>query len=70
MPFDKVTGRAARSRLQGLHRARFWRSVGFANLVRARERKHQLAVERNERRRLEEFSQFAHREITFTDLES
>jgi hypothetical protein len=36
MPFDSRTALAARNRLGGLHRAAFWRELGFPNLVRAR----------------------------------
>ena len=36
MPFTSVTGRSARARLQGLHRAAFWRVQGFPNLALAR----------------------------------
>jgi hypothetical protein len=31
-----LSPRQLRARLQGLHRAAFWRAQGFANLVRAR----------------------------------
>jgi hypothetical protein len=36
MPFNSRTALAARNRLGGLHRAAFWRALGFPNLVRAR----------------------------------
>ena len=40
----------ARNRLGGLHRAAFWRSLGFSNLVRARAAK---AKKREQRLKLE-----------------
>jgi len=43
----------ARNRLGGLHRAAFWRSLGFPNLVRARDAK----AEKRRQRRLEEWKQ-------------
>jgi hypothetical protein len=44
------TALAARNRLGGLHRAAFWRSLGFPNLVRARAAK---AKKREQRLKLE-----------------
>lgn len=36
MPFNSETGRIARCKLIGMHRAAFWRRLGFPNLVLAR----------------------------------
>jgi hypothetical protein len=49
LPFASETGRAARSRLNGRKRAKFWRSQGFPNLVRARAAKARYRLERLKR---------------------
>jgi hypothetical protein len=36
MPFTSVTGRKARARLQGLHRAAYWKKLGYINCTLAR----------------------------------
>jgi hypothetical protein len=50
MPFNSRTALAVRNRLGGLHRAAFWRELGFPNLVLARAAK---AKKREQRLRLE-----------------
>lgn len=37
MLFNSESGRIAHCKAQGIARARFWRALGFPNLVRARE---------------------------------
>jgi len=53
MPFNSRTALAARNRLGGLHRAAFWRELGFPNLVLARAAKARKREERLKRETLE-----------------
>jgi hypothetical protein len=52
--FTPESGKSMRARLQGLHRAAFWRSLGFPNLVLARAaRQRNLARRREQEARLQ-----------------
>ena len=65
MPFNSRTALAARNRLGGLHRAAFWRELGFPNLVRAR-----AALANKVRlRRLEQWKQEELRRTRFAILD-
>jgi hypothetical protein len=48
MPFTSDNAYSMRARGGGLARARFWRSLGFPNLVRAREAKKRYAERRKQ----------------------
>jgi len=59
--FHRLAGPAlaARNRLGGLHRAAFWRKLGFPNLVRARAAKARIRAERRRQKAAKLFSPFA-----------
>jgi hypothetical protein len=54
MPFTSETAKKARARSHGLRRAKFWRALGFPNLVLApAARQRSLARKREEEARLQ-----------------
>jgi len=59
---------AARNRLGGLHRAAFWRKLGFPNLVRARAAYAKIRAERHRQEAVRQFSQFAIAGERYEDL--
>ena len=56
------------NRMCGLHRAAYWRELGFPNLVRARAAMAKIRAERRREEAARQFSQFAIKGEHYEDL--